>query len=172
VDNWLNRLIAQSNGRPFTMDEAERIAEFAESLPDRLAAAKKLEDSQKWLAKQLSDAVAPKAHGWGLPKDPFTNDFTQTLSAIAQAMLLDDPKLLDHTVIAPFEALAEALDIPADELGELYTMAWQALSRRLDVKSVSLFLPYFSYTARGLQANDFDSMVETPMPIFDEAVTV
>jgi len=169
MDNWFNRLVVQSNGRPFTLDEAERIAEFAESLPDRLAAAKRLEESQKWLAKQLSDVVAPKAHSWGLPKDPFTNDFTQTLSAIAQAMLLDDTAMLDQSVIAPFNTLAEALDIPSDELGGLYTIAWEALSRRLDPKSVTLFLPYFSYTARGLQASDFESMIETPMPAFTTA---
>lgn len=172
MDNWLNRLVTTSNGRPFTAEEAERIAEFAESLPDRLSAAKRLEESQKWLAKQLSDVVGPKAQNWGLPKEPFTNDFTQTLSAISQAMLLDDTSLLDTTVIAPFIALSESLDIPEDELGELYTHAWQALSRRLDAKSVALFLPYFSYTARGLQSSDFESMVETPMPIHSEALTV
>jgi hypothetical protein len=168
MNNWLNRLITTSNGRPFTVDEAERIAEFAESLPDRLTAAKKLEESQKWLAKQLSDAVAPRAAEWGLPKDPFTNDFAQSLSAIVQSMLLDDVHALEETVIEPFGAIADALDVPREELGELFTIAWQALSKRLDPRSITILQPYFQAVAAGLQGYETEtsqSLVETPLPV-------
>jgi hypothetical protein len=164
VNNWLNRLITESNGRPFTVEEAERIAEFSESLPDRLSAAKKLEESQKWLGKQLSEAVGPKAAEWGLPKDPFTNDFAQSLSAIVQAMLLDDLNVLKETVIEPFAALADALDVPREELGGLFTIAWHSLAKRLDPRSIAIMHPYFAIVARGLQSGETESLVDTPMP--------
>lgn len=162
--NWFNRLLTQSNGRPFTAVEAEQIAEYVETLPERLLAAKRLEESQKWLAKQLSDAVAPRAAEWGLPREPLVNDFTHTLSVVAHAMLLDDRTVLDETVVAPFRGLAHALDVPAEELGELFQTAWQLLSKRLEPKYAAMLQPFFAWTADSLRTGESQSLVETPAP--------
>ena len=173
MTNWLNRLMTTSNGRPLTADEGERLAEYAESLPDRLAAVRKLEESQKWLAKQLSEVVAPKAAEWGLPREALVNDFVQSLTAVAQAMLADDLEVLATTVVAPFRSLADALDIPAEELGDLLLAAWAALSRRLEAKPATLLQPYFHWAAAALDAglpasqsqSQSQSLVETPYPV-------
>ena len=165
MTNWLNKLMLTSNGRPLTADEGERLAEYAEGLPDRLAAARKLEESHKWLAKQLADVVAPKATEWGLPREALVNDFVQSLTAVAQAMLLDDPAVLADTVVAPFKSLADALDIPSEELGELLLAAWSALSRRLEPRPAALLQPYFHWAAAALDAGAPQSLVETPYPV-------
>ena len=165
MTNWLNKLMLTSNGRPLTAAEGERLAEYAESLPDRLAAARKLEESHKWLAKQLADVVAPKATEWGLPREALVNDFVQSLTAVAQAMLVDDPDVLADTVVSPFKSLADALDIPSEELGELLLAAWSALSRRLDPRSAALLQPHFQWAAEALDAGQPQSLVETPYPI-------
>ena len=171
MTNWLNRLMTTSNGRPLTAAEGERLAEYAESLPDRLAAVRKLEESQKWLAKQLTDVVAPKAAEWGLPREALVNDFVQSLTAVAQAMLADDLEVMAETVVAPFRSLADALDIPADELGDLLLAAWSALSRRLEARPAALLQPYFRWAAEALDAGQSlspshsQSLVETPHPV-------
>ena len=82
MTNWLNTLLVTSNGRPLTAAEGERVAEYGESLPDRLAAARRLEESHKWLAKQLADVIGPKAAEWGLPREALVNDFVQSQFSI------------------------------------------------------------------------------------------
>lgn len=165
MNNWLNRLILTTNGRPFTAAEAERVAEYAESLPDRFAAARRLDESQKWLAKQLSDAVAPRAAEWGLPREPLVADFTHTLAAVAHAMLLDDRGVLDDTVVAPFRGLARALDVPGEELGELFHTAWDILAKRLDATAAGLLGPHFVWAANALAGGEPQALIETPAPV-------
>jgi len=152
VNTWLIDLIWSTNGRPFTEDEAERIASYAETLPERLLAVQKLEESQKWLVKNLNDIVGPKAAEWGLPKEPFTQDFAQSLSALAHALLSDDMNVLERNVIQPMKDLADALDIPSEELGNIFVTAWDLLKRRLDPKHASWLEPYFLRAAENLNA--------------------
>ena len=109
--------------------------------------------------------VAPKATEWGLPREALVNDFVQSLTAVAQAMLLDDPAVLADTVVAPFKSLADALDIPSEELGELLLAAWSALSRRLEPRPAALLQPYFHWAAAALDAGAPQSLVETPYPV-------
>ena len=165
MTNWLNNLLVTSSGRPLTADEGERVAEYAESLPERLAAARKLEESHKWLAKQMGDTVAPKAAEWGLPREALVNDFVQSLVAVANAMLLDDRSVLDDTVVGPFRSLAAALDIPSEDLGDLFHAAWSALSRRLEARHAALLHPYFHWAATALTDGEGQSMIETPAPL-------
>lgn len=148
---WLTRLAHESNGRPFTSDELDKIAQYVEFLPDALAAVKKLDDNQKWLVRHLSDWVAPKAQGWGLPKDPFTTDFAAFLSAVGYALLCDDITLLDATVIDPCRSLADALEVPADEFAGLFDEAWRVLSSRLDPLAAGLLRPFFDRAANALR---------------------
>lgn len=152
MNTWLVDLIWASNGRAFTEDEAERIAAYAETLPERLQAVQKLEDAQKWLIRQMADFVSPKAAVWGLPKEPFTQDFAQSLSALSHAMLTDDDNVLERQVVRPMRDLAEALDIPAEELGELFTHAWDLLKRRLEPAHAKWFERYFVMSAEKLGA--------------------
>lgn len=164
MSNWLNRLVLTTNGRPFTRAEADRIAEYAESLPERLAAARKLEESHKWFARHFSDAIADRAELWGLPREPIVADFTANLAQIAHAMLLDDRGVLDATVVAPGRRLAAALDLEAEDLAELFTTAWGLLSKRLDPAPAALLGPYFVWVSNGL-SGEAQSMVETPAPV-------
>jgi hypothetical protein len=145
MKHWLNRLAFESNGRALTPNEVDMIAEYAETLPDRLAAAKKLEESLKWLVRHLSDFIAPRAAEWGLPKDPFSNDFAQCLSAIAHAMIGNDVELLNSTIVTPYIQTAEALEVPVEAFADLFDTAWQALSKRLDPRSTELLAPHFSH---------------------------
>ena len=141
--NWLNRLIVDSNNRPYTGEEAERIAEYAESLPERLACAKKLEESGKWLARQLNDQFAEKAGEWGLPREAVVADFIDGLAAVAHAMLMDDVDSLQESVVAPYTSLAGALELDPEEFGGLFRAAWDALARRLEPKHAALLRPHF-----------------------------
>lgn len=152
MKTWLIDLIWSTNGRPFSEDEAERIAAYAETLPERFQAVQKLEENQKWLVKQLNDYVAPKAAEWGLPKEPFTQDFAQSLSALAHALLSDDRDALEQQVIMPMKSLADALDLPAEELGNLFVISWDLLKRRLEPGPTRWLEPYFVRAAERLNA--------------------
>ena len=165
MTNWLNKLLVASSGRPLTPDEADRVAEYGESLPDRLAAARRLEESAKWLTKQMTDVVGPKATEWGLPREALVNDFVQSLTAVAHAMLLDDRSVLDETVVRPFQSLAAALDIPGEDLGDLFHAAWAALSRRLEARPAQLLHPYFHWAATALTDGEGQALIETPAPL-------
>ena len=159
MNTWLIDLIWQTNGRPFTEDEAERIAAYAETLPERLQAVSKLEESQKWLVKQLCDVVAPKAAEWGLPKEPFTQDFAQSLSALGHAMLSDDYNLLERNVLQPMRDLAEALELPVEELGNLFVVSWDLLQRRLESSQARWLEPFFQRAAESLHASEHQPLV-------------
>lgn len=150
MTNWLTKLVWETNGRAFTPDELDRLTEYVETLPERLAAAQKLDESQKWLARQLDDLMTPLAAGWGLPKEPFTADFAHSLSAVAHAMLLDDPALLRTGVVASFAGLADALDVPRAEFGRLFAAVWGLLAKRLDERGRELLAPYFEAAAAAL----------------------
>ncbi len=154
MTNWLTRLVWETNGRAFAPDELDRLCGYVETLPERLAAAQRLDESQKWLARQLDDLVAPRAAAWGLPKEPFTADFAQALSAVAHAMLLDEPAALGGGVVASFAGLADALDVPRAEFGQLFADVWAVLTRRLDERGQELLAPYFAAVADGLGAAD------------------
>ncbi len=153
MTNWLTRMVWETNGRAFTPDELDRLTEYVESLPERLAAAQKLDDSQKWLSRQLTDLVAPLAAEWGLPKEPFTTDFAQSLAAVGNAMILDDHDLLRTGVLASFTGLADALDVPRSEFGDLFAAVWTLLTRRLEPRPQELLGPYFLAVADGLGAS-------------------
>jgi len=167
VKTWLNRMILNSNGRPFSSEESERIAEFAESLPDRLAAAKKLEEAHKWLGKQLTDFVAQRSESWGLPKDPFTTDFVQLQTAISQALLCDDTELLHDSVIEPLQHMSDALDLPARDFGELFEATWNLLSKKLDPRSTALLMPLYTYVIRQLKDDTVGVSIDTPAPVLN-----
>jgi hypothetical protein len=154
MTNWITRLAHASNGRVLTPAESESVAEYVESLPDRLAAARKLDESQKWLVKHLSDYIAPRAAEWGLPKDPFANDFAQCLTAVAHAMVCNDKELLKDSVITPYTLTADALEVPRGVFAGLFDSTWQALSRRLDSRSAELLVPFFSHVVYGLRVAD------------------
>lgn len=156
MDNWLNQLIRASNGRAFTEDEAERVTEYAESLPVRLSAAAKVQDAQKWLTRHLGDAVGQRASEWALPREPLAHDFVQAINPIVTAMLLDDKDVLGPAVIHPFESLAAALDIPASELAELFQVAWSSLCTRLDPPAMALLQPYFERVIEELKVADLE----------------
>jgi Phycobilisome protein len=145
MNNWINRLAFASNGRALTTDEVESLAEYAETLPDRLVAAKKLEESLKWLVRHLSEYIAPRAAEWGLPKDPFSNDFAQCLTSVTHAMLCNEVELLTDTVVKPYVETADALEVPREVFADLFDTAWQALNKRLEPRSIELLAPAFSY---------------------------
>ena len=152
MNPWLTQLVHTTNGRPFTDAELGRIGTYVELLPDRLTALKKLEESQKWLVRHLADYIAPKAIEWGLPKDPFSTDFVQFLAALGYAMLCDDMALVEHSVVQPCCDLADALEIPREEIALLFETTWDALSPRLDPRSVSLLDWYFQSAANQLRS--------------------
>lgn len=161
MTTWLTRLVHKTNGRPFTPDEVSKITEYAEFLPDALAAVRKLDENQKWLVRHLSDWVSPKAQEWGLPKDPFTSDFAAFLAAVGRALLCDDIALLDADVIDPCESLAAALEVPTEEFAGLFDEAWRVLLPRLDPLAAELFRPFFDRPARRLRR---DWLTPPPAP--------
>jgi Phycobilisome protein len=145
MTNWITRLAVQSNGRALTPEETDAVAEYVETLPDRLAAAKRLEESMKWLVRHLSDFIAPRTLEWGLPKDPFSNDFAQCLSSVAHAMICNEVELLKSTVIQPYIEIADALEVPVEAFADLFDSAWHAIAKRFDARSSELLAPHFGY---------------------------
>jgi Phycobilisome protein len=152
VTTWMTRLVHESNGRPFTQDEVNRIAHYVEFLNDAVTAVKKLEENQKWLIRHLSESVGARAVEWGLPKDPFTNDFAAFLAAIGHAVLSDDLEVIDHTVVRPCESLADALEVPRSEFAVLFEEAWRILTPRLDPASATRLQRYFDRAVEQLKA--------------------
>ncbi len=154
MTNWITNLAHSSNGRPLSQDETELLVDYVETLPDRLTAAKKLEECQKWLVKHLSDYIAPRAAEWGLPKDPFANDFALCLTALAHSMVCRDKELLIAEVILPFCETADALEVPRNIFADLFNTAWHALCKRLDPRSLQLLEPSFTDVVFGLRLTD------------------
>jgi len=155
MKTWLQELVQVSNGRPFTQEEIMRISTAADTLPDRLAAVRKMEDCQKWLIRQLSEHISPRAMEWGLPKDPFSNDFVNLLSAVSHALIADDLELVSTTVVKPCVQLAQALDLPESEFGTLFEVAWNTLSQRCDPSSIALLKDYFRRAIDELKPNEW-----------------
>jgi len=155
VTTWLQQIIGESNGRPFSQDELHRIVSAAEMLPEKLAAIKKMEDAQKWLVRQLSEHISPRAAEWGLPKDPFSTDFAVLLAAVGQALLCDDLDLVDANVVHPCVQLAEALELPVSVWVGLFEVAVTTLTQKLDQRSMELLKPYFQRAIDELRTADF-----------------
>jgi hypothetical protein len=153
MNTWLVRMVHESNGRLFTPDEMNRISNYVEFLAESVAAVKKLDENQKWLIRHLSDVMGTKAVEWGLPKDPFTNDFAAFLAAIGHAVLSEDLDVLEETVIKPCESLADALEIPRAELALMFQEAWRILTPRLDPPSENRLRRFFERPIERLQAN-------------------
>jgi hypothetical protein len=155
MKTWLQELVQVSNGRPFTTEEIMRLSAAVEALPDRLAAIKKMEECQKWLVRQLSEHISPRAMEWGLPKDPFSNDFVNLLTALSHAVLADDLDLVSVTVVKPCEQLAAALEIDPSEFGTLFEVAWTTLAQRCEAHSISPLKPFFQKAMDELKTSDW-----------------
>ena len=154
MTNWITKLAHSTNGRPLSQDETEMLVDYVETLPDRLLAAKKLEECQKWLVKHLSDYIAPRAIEWGLPKDPFATDFALCLTALVHSMVCSDKELLIAEVILPFCETADALEVPRNIFADLFDTAWHALCKRLDPRSLQLLEPSFTDVVLGLRITE------------------
>jgi hypothetical protein len=155
MKTWLQELIQTSNGRPFTTEEIMRLSTAVEVIPDRLAAIKKMEDCQKWLVRQLSEHISPRATEWGLPKDPFSNDFVNLLTALSHAVLSDDLDLVSTTIVKPCQQLSAALEIEPSEFGTLFEVAWTTLSQRCESQSISPLKPFFQRAMDELKISDW-----------------
>ena len=164
MKTWLQELIQISNGRPLTTDEIMRLSAAVEALPDRLAAIKKMEECQKWLVRQLSEHIGPRAAEWGLPKDPFSNDFVNLLTALSHAVLSDDLDLVNITVVKPCQQLAAALEIDPAEFGTLFEVAWATISQRNDSASIAPLKPFFQRAMDELKTSDWVPSGQVAVP--------
>jgi hypothetical protein len=155
MKTWLQELVMTTNGRPFSTEEIMRLSAAVEALPDRLAAIRKMEDCQKWLVRQLSEHIAPRAAEWGLPKDPFSNDFVNLLTALSHAVLSDDVDLVSTTIVKPCQQLAAALELDPSEFGTLFEVAWMTISQRCESHAISPLKPFFQKAMDELKISDW-----------------
>ncbi len=159
--NWIMQLAMDSNGRPFTDEEVERLVNSVETLPDRLAAVQAVEQSQKWLTRLMTDHLAPIAQEYGLPKDPLAHDFVAGLTTLCNAALCDDHELILANVVKPYQRMAYALDVPQSVFSGMFAAAKAGLVNRLGADAISPLSNYFDTVIYALQADDALPMQHT-----------
>jgi hypothetical protein len=143
MSDWITQLAMSSNGRAFTADEAEKIAQSVESLPDRIAAVQAVEQQQKWLTRIMTEHLSPIAQEWGLPKDPLAHDFVVGLSTLCNAALCDDHDLIQVRVVKPYCRLARALEVSSSIFGTMLKTATEGLQAKLGHEAFQPLQPYF-----------------------------
>jgi hypothetical protein len=141
MNTWMTELIYGANERFFSRDELERMKAYFGSMPARLRAAEELERLESTLAEHCRSEWHNQAPAC-TPSPMLLRDQIESLRLVAQAMLLDDPRLLQSRLLDHLGNLTHNLSGADRELQAGYQTLGAVLRRQLSPTSLGLLEPY------------------------------
>jgi hypothetical protein len=154
MKNWVHSLLAASANR--WLSDVERLQMFlhTEGLPARLAAARQVAEAEESALRHAADELRRRR-----PDDPrcraaamaaVVPHVTGTLQSAVRTLILDDPVLLDDTLIGFLGRVLEGLGWGPAASAELFALVRDGLKARLSAEAFPLVRPHLNRIAEGL----------------------
>lgn len=138
---WLSELTTSANERPFLPEEIEKYYTYLDTVPLRVRVSEELEELEDSLVAELTKAAKPRFGDAFWFSNRFIKDTVETLRVVAQAVLLDEHRVIDDRLIFHLLNLCDELDIPSIELRDLYRLLREQLHEKMAVDTFTLVSP-------------------------------
>jgi hypothetical protein len=141
----LARMLTAAGGRYPTPDERQALLDFAESLPRRVKAAELVEQTESAVVRGVIEEMQRRypnfaryhEQGW----DKVGRDLELVVRHDAQAVLADDPELLDEKVLVWLRTVLAALNITSGFVRDAFTLLRDGFRAALPAEAFGLLEP-------------------------------
>lgn len=141
----LQNMARAAEGRYFTPDERRILREYAESVPQRLEAAERVEQNEESILAAVIEEIRQRRPEFATHRDqPWARlyrDLQLVLRSSTQALVCDDERLLDERVLYWLRSVAAASDVSPAFLGECYTALRERCRATLPESAFRLLKP-------------------------------
>lgn len=144
IRTWWATLLTDANERILAPDDLSRIEAYYRTVPDRLKAAESLEMCEGGLAEEIYSELRKRHPDRPAYTRRLAHDLSETLRVVAQAMLADEPGLLDRQLTDHVRELVAGLMFPAEELRDAFAVLREKVMARLNATASALTEPYFA----------------------------
>jgi hypothetical protein len=156
VNHAITDMLKQADGRYLTKDEGALLREFASSLEARLAAMEELSQKE---GKIIDRAIKEVMRAYPDYKDKYpegqqkgTRDMTFVLRYCAHAMVRNDARFLEDTVLAWLTTILRGVGLRANLIADAYRAVEKFTLEELTPGSAELIRPWIQMATSALSA--------------------
>jgi hypothetical protein len=156
VNHAITDMLKQADGRYLTKDEGQLLREFASSLEARLAAMEELSQKE---GKIIDRAIKEVMRAYPDYKDKYpegqqkgTRDMTFVLRYCAHAMVRNDARFLEDTVLAWLTTILRGVGLRANLIADAYRAVEKFALEELSPTSAELIRPWIQMATSALSA--------------------
>jgi hypothetical protein len=157
MSTWLAEMMHTANERLFTPGEVEQMAAYFETVPVRLATASAIQQVELDLARECLAELRKKHPDTPLYSPAFIQDLASNINVFVQAMMADEPKIVQRWLLGPTLAVMEQLQLDPGQLAQAFRALQTVVNKHLTPNQVALMNPFF-----GLVVATLESRVITP----------
>jgi hypothetical protein len=154
MNQTINNILANVEGRYLTKSEQQQIREWAEGFDARAKAATEVESKERDIVEgamgQVMKSFPDLQEKYQDPDRKGREDFSLTLRYATLAMVKDDMKFLDDALLRWFRTILSGLGFSGQFLREAYTSLQQQAKKHLSAESYALMEPYLARVVEGV----------------------
>ncbi|MGF1583014.1 MAG: hypothetical protein ACFCD0_27150 [Gemmataceae bacterium] len=151
------RIINNMDGRYPTPDEEQRIGQFVESLPKRLAAVRALEQHEDGILeaciKELKQRYPQLHQSYPTAWEKAYRDMQMVLRYNAQGLLGDDENLAADKLLYWMRTILTSSGMTGDFLADVYAHLRQSVQKHLPAEAFAFLEPHLSKTVEVLRGS-------------------
>ncbi|MDX2011126.1 MAG: hypothetical protein SFW67_13085 [Myxococcaceae bacterium] len=156
MNSAITDMFKQADGRYLTKDEGQLLREFASTLEARLAAMEELSQKE---GKIIDRAIKEVMRAYPDYKDKYpegqqkgARDMTFVLRYCAHAMVRNDPRFLEDTVLAWLATILRGVGLRANLIADAYRAVEKFALEELSPPSAELIRPWIQMATGALSA--------------------
>src|SRR2546423_8462937 len=154
MNAMVRQTLREADGRYFTPDERQRLLTAAAELPRRLAAAEQVEAKEDGVLRAALGEMRRRHPRYETYHDAawanLYRDAQRVVRAAVQAMVVEDPALLDDKVLYWLRAVLAAANVTPAFVRDVYTLIRDGFRKELPDETFALLEPYLGRAAEVL----------------------
>jgi hypothetical protein len=154
MTTWLTDLIYGANEQIYRREELGRFMGYYETLQARFKAAAEVEEQEAGLPERCLALLRRQHPDRPLYTARLLSELAASLRVVAQAMLLDEPRVLEERLLRHWREVLKSLDLPAAEVADAYRVLAEEVLRGLTVPSAALMEPFLKRVQDALAAGE------------------
>jgi hypothetical protein len=154
MNQTITDLFKRADGRYLTRDEGQVLRDFGRGLEARLAAMDELAIKEARIVeralKEVNRAYPDYRERYPEGQQKATRDMSFVLRAVAHAMVRQDPRFLDETVLAWLSTILRGVGLRATLIADAYRAVDRFAGEELSAASYGLLKPFLAMTTEVL----------------------